>query len=146
MSSEGLRFIIFRLGGERYALSLADVAEVMEPCPAYPIPRTPGCLTGMMSFHGSLVAVMDLTEFLGLKPTIPAEKMLVLDRRFASLALLVERVERIVPAELVLNETDSDNPLVERVICLSDGDARLLAVDLVVARVEEQIEALSHDR
>ncbi len=101
MTEVGRKYLVFTLPGTRYAVDLAEVAEVEEPPALWPIPGAPSCYPGAMNFHGSIVAVMDLSAFLG-RPVAPRlEKVIVLDPAIASLALLVERVESIVPADQV---------------------------------------------
>ena len=60
------KYLIFSLQGSRYAFDLAQVAEVCEPLPTWPVPGAPPCYAGAMNFHGTIVAVMDLAAFLGL--------------------------------------------------------------------------------
>ncbi|HEY3309574.1 MAG TPA: chemotaxis protein CheW [Desulfuromonadaceae bacterium] len=98
------RYLIFTLAGERFALDLAYVAEVDEPLPAWPIPGAPEYYDGAINFHDNIVAVMNLSAFLGLPQSDRHEKLVVLTARVAALAFLVERVERIIPAEQVIKD------------------------------------------
>jgi len=142
----GRKYLIFTLPGHRYAVDLAQVAEVDEPPTLWPIPGAPPSYPGAMNFHGSIVAVMDLTAFVGLPAGRPAEKVIVLAPAIASLALLVERVEQIVPASRVrAGATDQaqDAPFSHHPLHLADGtSALLLDVDELVRAATEAMAAL----
>jgi purine-binding chemotaxis protein CheW len=97
MTGTNRKFLIFTLAGRRYALDLAQVAEVVEQPATWPIPLAPPCYHGAMNFHGTIVAVMNLALFLGLPGEYGTEKTVVLDTRIASLAFSVEDIIRISP-------------------------------------------------
>lgn len=138
-------YLVFTLPGKRYAVDLAQVAEVEEPPTLWPIPGAPPCYPGAMNFHGSIVAVMDLAAFLG-GPVAPRpEKVIVLDPAIASLALLVERVEYIIPASQarpVAMPPETPQRFSSQSLVLADGTAALLLdVPLLVREATEAIAA-----
>ncbi|HEX8960433.1 MAG TPA: chemotaxis protein CheW [Geobacteraceae bacterium] len=137
MSNVSARLLLFTVREDRYALDLQDVAEVLTPPVIFPVPWAPPCVTGAMNFHGSLVTVLDLAGFLGCGTMAPEGNLLVLDRGIANLALWIDRVENIAPADGVLEEDTSNDPLVEKVLIMADGEVRKLAV----ARLLEKVEA-----
>jgi len=70
------QFLVFSTHGERCALRLEDIAEVMESFAAFPIPNAPPCLIGVINFHGSPVPVLDLAAFLyGTPPRGPRHRL-----------------------------------------------------------------------
>ncbi|MHB8056533.1 MAG: chemotaxis protein CheW, partial [Desulfuromonadaceae bacterium] len=83
------KFLIFRMQDSLYALDLAQTAEVADLTQLWPIPLAPPCYSGAMNFHGDIIAVMDLSLFLGLSGGNRPEKMIVLHQSIASLALLL---------------------------------------------------------
>lgn len=95
MNGRQSQFLVFLSHGERFALRLEDIAEVMESFTAFPIPNAPPCLIGVINFHGSAVPVLDLAAFLHGTPPCGSGAILVLDHAIASLALRVDAVERI---------------------------------------------------
>lgn len=137
MSKGTERLLLFTLGEDRYALDLRDVAEVLPPPAIFPVPWASQCLKGAMNFHGSLVAVLDLAAFMNIGALAPDGNVLVLDRGFANLALWVDRVGNIVPADGVLEEDESDDPLVEKVLTMADGEVKRLAVGKLLERIEK---------
>ena len=131
------RLILFNLQGERYALRLGDVAEVMEPPPIYPIPRAPRFLHGIMNLHGNLVSVLDLADFLKGSRRNSQGQLLALDSRIASLALLVESVESVRSEDVVQEERAGDENLVEKILIIADREVVMLSVEKLVDRLEE---------
>jgi chemotaxis-related protein WspB len=55
-------FILFQLGGDRYALDAAQVAEVLPLVQVKKIPRAPAGVAGVFTYHGAPVPVLDLCE------------------------------------------------------------------------------------
>jgi chemotaxis signal transduction protein len=137
--NEGKRFIIFHIQGDRYALPLDKVAVVVEPPPIYPIPRSPECFIGGINFHGGIVALFDLALLIGTDVATTWGKVIVFDRRFGNLALMVESVEAIFNEEVILEEDVADSELLEKVLVMADGSVRLLDVELIVEKLEELI-------
>ena len=135
------RLLVFTLQGSRYALELRDVAEVLEPPVLFPIPRVPLFFPGIMNFHGNLVTVFDLSQFLNNVPRNPHGKVLVLDTRIANLAVWVDMVENIVSTDIVLEEDESSEPLVGKVLIMAYGEVKMLAVEKLLAELEEILSA-----
>jgi purine-binding chemotaxis protein CheW len=135
------RLLVFTLQGSKFALELRDVAEVLEPPLLFPIPRAPLFFPGIMNFHGNLVTVFDLAQFLNSVPRNPHGKVLVLDTRVANLAVWVDMVENIVAMDIVLEEDESSEPLVGKVLIMADGEVKMLAVEKLLAKLEEILSA-----
>lgn len=139
MSGGYRRFIIFSLRGERYALDLREVAEVMEPPLTYPIPRAPDYFAGIINFHGTLVAALDLAMFFGAASSLPGEKILVLDRNIANLAFQVDMVENIISEEVVLEEREGSDAMTASLLAMADGEVKVLAVRHILEKLEANI-------
>ena len=59
--------MLFRAGGERFALPLASVAVVVPPDPPFAhVPRTAPPVLGAMGLRGRVVAVVEMAPLLGL--------------------------------------------------------------------------------
>jgi purine-binding chemotaxis protein CheW len=140
MTSDNKKFLIFKLQGFLYALDLAQVAEVCDPPRMSPIPLAPGCYSGALNFHGDIVAVMNLTVFLGLDGCRPPEKLVVLHQKVAALAFLVDSVVRIVSGDEVSYRTPPDNVPATAKLDLVDGEALLLDLDALVQEAENGIQ------
>lgn len=139
MSEASRKYLIFIVAGRRFAFDLAQVAEVEEPPLTWPIPMAPHCYAGAMNFHGTIVAVMDLSMFLGLPGDHPAEKLIVLDTRIAALAFQVERVMRIVSVDQADVREGADGAFATALLNLPDGEATLLDAAAMAEQAGETI-------
>ena len=139
MSEESRKYLVFQLAGERFAFDLAHIAEVMEPPATWPIPKAPRCYSGAMNFHGTIVAAMDLSMFMGLTGNDGMEKTIVLDTRIASLAFQVERVIRIVSVDSNDILEGPDRPFAVGELTLPDGNALLLDAEAIAEEAGDTI-------
>ncbi len=99
-----LRHVLFRVGGERFALPLESIREVVNPQPPFArVPRAPDSVRGAMNLRGRVVAVVDLAPLVGLPPQPPeGGQVVVLDRERRALGFLIEGVlgvESLEPPE-----------------------------------------------
>ena len=109
-----------------YAFDLSQVAEVIDPPQMWPIPLAPPCYSGVMNFHGDIVAVMNLPFFLGLTECVLPEKIIVLHQDVASLAFLVDTVARIVSEDEISVSPAPDKVFAAATLSLPDDEAILL--------------------
>lgn len=135
MTGENDRLLLFALRDQKHAIPLQDVAEVLPMPSTFPVPWVPSYFQGVMNFHGSLVAVVDLADLLGLGRVSDDGNVLVLAREVGNVALCVDRVESIIPADDVLEEDESSLPLIERVLILPDGQVNKLAVEKLMQTI-----------
>jgi purine-binding chemotaxis protein CheW len=130
------RFLIFTLQGVSYALDLHAVAEVKEPPAIFPIPRAPAYFIGVMNSHGSLVPVLDLALYTQTGAFVPNGKVLVLDNRIATLALWVDGIKTIAPAEMLTDERPGADELTEKILLAGDDEIKLLALETLLKKLE----------
>jgi purine-binding chemotaxis protein CheW len=92
-----LQIIGFRLAGERHAIEITYLREVVAAFRVTPVPRAPHFVLGVSSLRGEVLSVFDLAPRLGLKaaPATPAARLLVLGRERAELGIVVEAVEAV---------------------------------------------------
>ncbi len=88
--------VLFRAGGERFAVPLEAVREVVVPqLPYARVPRAGAAVRGAMNLRGRVVAVVEVAPLVGLTPDALAPSqglVLVLDRDRRGLGLLVASV------------------------------------------------------
>ena len=132
MSDNNRKFLIFTLQSSLYALDLAHIAEVSDPPRLCPIPRAPSCFSGAMNYHGDIVAVMNLSIFLGIPGCNQPGKLIVLHHEVASLAFLVESVVRIIAEAEVSFSPTTENGFAAALLNFSDGKATLLDLEALV--------------
>ena len=133
--ADSLRYVVFLVEGERYALPLAAVREVVvAPELVSRVPRAPSAVTGVINLRGRVVTVVDMGPLLGFaQAATAAPKLLLLDRGRRDLALGVGEVEGIEQLEPVSNEAATG--LVRGVALLGASPVKLLDVESLDARV-----------
>ncbi|MCC6502994.1 MAG: chemotaxis protein CheW [Deltaproteobacteria bacterium] len=102
---EGVRAVVFTLGGERFAIESVYMAEVALSTEIVPVPCTPEFVLGIVRLRGDIISVIDLRKFFELpeKGLSDMTRLLVLsngEMRFGVLADTVEGVEEIRMEEL----------------------------------------------
>ena len=97
------RHVVFRVAGERFALPLAAVREVVVPQPPFArVPRSSEAVRGVMNLRGRVVAVVDLAALVGLaaQPLASgAGHVLILELGKRSLGVLIGGVLGVEPLE-----------------------------------------------
>jgi purine-binding chemotaxis protein CheW len=90
------RHVVFRAGGERFALPLSAVREVVLPQPPFArVPRTGAAVFGAMNLRGRVIALVELAALLDLpreKLAPAAGQVLVLEAERPALGMLVQAV------------------------------------------------------
>ena len=139
MNVSEIKYLLFALAGDLFALELSQLAEVLEPQPLCPLPAVASYYRGAMNFHGVIVAVMDLADFLGLDGAIEAEKFIVLHESIGALAFQAERVIRIVPEDQAELCGENIRPFAKGTIMVPEGEAILLDAGAITNRATEMI-------
>ena len=92
---ESTEVVVVRLGGSRYALPMAAVAEVGRPPGLTRVPGVPAWLAGVANWRGRVLAVLDVRPLLA-APAAAFDRrarLVVLHRNGVSVGLLTEGVE-----------------------------------------------------
>jgi purine-binding chemotaxis protein CheW len=104
-ASPGMPVIIFRLAGERYAIELKYLAEVLPFTRCTPVPGAPSQFLGVINLRGELRGVLDLSQLLALPEGESTKSgfILMLRRSGLGVGLKVDSIEdlhEIRPEEL----------------------------------------------
>lgn len=77
----GWSLLVFRLSGERFALPVADVVEVIEPIPCTCVPQAPPHVRMLVNVRGVITPLIDLRQRLRLPSgsSTVATRFVVLD-------------------------------------------------------------------
>jgi purine-binding chemotaxis protein CheW len=130
-----VRHVLFRAGGERFALPLDSVREVVIPQPPFArVPRTGAAVRGAMNLRGRVVAVVDLAALVGVgEEALSAGRgqVVILDRDRRALGLLVGSVLGVEPLAPGTGETPGE--MVRFVGQVGGGAVTLLDPDAVAA-------------
>lgn len=136
MDMAGSPYLLFDVGGERYALAVCDVERVVLAAEVTPLADAPGTILGLINVGGEVMPVADVRRRLGL----PAREMELSDRFIvtravgAPLVLLVEAVEGVceLPAQPVAAAGRDGRAAVAAAV---GGDGRIVVVRDVGALV-----------
>ena len=131
------RFLLFSAAGEGFAFNLQQVCEVMEPQASFPIPRVPRHFIGLINFHGTLTALVDLGLYLGREVQRAPGKVLVLHAKLASLAIRVDAVNTIIAGEAISERSPGEDPLTAALLETEHGTFRLLRLDALLFGLEQ---------
>jgi chemotaxis signal transduction protein len=105
--------IVLGIGKERYGIDLADVAEVLPPVRATPVPGAAAVFSGVVNVHGEIRPVIDLRRYLGMEigpQTIgnrDSGRLILLRQEGQEMGLQTDSVEQIRwigPADLQSKE------------------------------------------
>ena len=91
-------FLVFMIGGEKYAVEIDRVRETLRPRRVTPVPRAPESITGIISHRGAIISVLDLTGRLGLDQSSSdgAGRIIVVRKGGGFCGLLVDGVGKVV--------------------------------------------------
>jgi purine-binding chemotaxis protein CheW len=108
VASGPVRYVLFRVAGEVFALPLDAIREVVTPQPPFArVPRCSEAVRGAMNLRGRVVAVVDLAPMVGLPPQPlmgSLGQVVILDRDKRALGFLIGgvlRVDRFEPPRRV---------------------------------------------
>jgi purine-binding chemotaxis protein CheW len=102
---EQIELLSFRLGGEQYAVLVADVREVLKVIQPTIVPNTPDYILGVTSLRGTMLPIIDLCKRFGLAPGVNDEKsrIVIVSSVDGEAGLMVDRVTgvlRVLPGEI----------------------------------------------
>ncbi len=101
-----MMFLLFQLGGDRYALEGARVLEALPLVELRQIPQAPAGVAGLFDYHGQPVPAIDLSELTLGKPTREclSTRILLINYpdehgRLHPLGLIVEHATEVIRRE-----------------------------------------------
>ncbi|MGK6322642.1 chemotaxis protein CheW [Sphingomonas sp. DT-51] len=94
------QFVIFHSAGERFAVPLARVKEIIRVPEVVRMPLSPAALLGLANLRGTVLPVLDLRSISGLPAVLvdEASRVVVLDHGHP-VGLMVDRVANVVSVE-----------------------------------------------
>ena len=90
--------IAFRVGEQIFCVDIMAVREIRGWTPATPLPRAPDYVRGVINLRGAVLPIMDLAERLGLPPTEPSVRSVIIVVKVGEriIGLLVDAVSDIL--------------------------------------------------
>jgi purine-binding chemotaxis protein CheW len=140
--SAALRVLVFRLGQERYAIEVREVAETVPLTRCTPVPGSPPQFRGVINLRGEILAVLDLGRLLG-HPTAEEKDVgfvLILSRSGRQIGLKVDDLENV---REIAQEAFSVSKVGKYTKGIATGTLVLLSVDAVLAEVLSKGESIT---
>jgi purine-binding chemotaxis protein CheW len=96
-----LRLLLFRSGGQVFAVDAGAVREVLPAMPSTRIPGAPAAVRGLVNVRGTLVTIVDAAQAIGLGSTPPgsAGMFVLVEQRSRPVGLAVDEVLDLVSVD-----------------------------------------------
>jgi purine-binding chemotaxis protein CheW len=127
------RFIVFRLGGARFAAPLHAVEAVLGDAPLAPVPGAPALVAGVRRLRGRVLPVADLRRVVDRagEPAGGPKTLVCMLGHTMQVGLMVDAVERVLSVALPDRLPAPAAPgLVTQVLRAADGGPLLPVLDL----------------
>ncbi|HEX6591503.1 MAG TPA: chemotaxis protein CheW [Moraxellaceae bacterium] len=95
VADDGLDCLVFACAGERYALPLAEVGEIVDGLLCTAVPGAPAAISGITTLRGEPLLLSRLATWLGLSSAGDEKVALVLQQQALRIGVLVDSVEGI---------------------------------------------------
>jgi len=125
------QYVTFILGEETYAVSVANVREIVKASKITRIPLAPAHIEGVMNLRGEVLPIINLRKLLGLPEHDPSlSKVVVLTRDGKTLGVLVDRTAQVIRStESEQQDTMAESKFVKRVLRTNAGMCLLFDID-----------------
>src|SRR3984885_11273688 len=92
------QLLCVRVGDQEFALSIRAIREIRGWITSTPLPHAPSYIKGMINLRGSVLAIIDLAERLGLRSVPPntTSVVVVIEEGARVIGLLVDAVSDII--------------------------------------------------
>jgi purine-binding chemotaxis protein CheW len=135
-----LELISFAIGGQEYCIDVRSVREIRGWTPATPIPQTPDYILGVINLRGAVMPVLDLRCRLGVGPTEPSPRhvIVVIEHGSRMAGVLVDEVQETfqLPASLLQAPPEmgggAEAPFVDAIIPLEGRMLSRLVIDALL--------------
>jgi purine-binding chemotaxis protein CheW len=105
---EPQQFVVFHLGGEEYALPIAQIQEVIRYTAPRSVASEDAWVIGVISLRGKIVPVGDLAGRLGISATGTEEsKIVIVETGAQTVGLVVDAVDEVLTIEADQLDTTS---------------------------------------
>lgn len=146
---EELKFIVFRLGKEKYGMNLMYVNGIEQDYHIIPVPNAPEGIKGIINLRGAVIPVYSLRERFGMEPDVDdSSKSLLVT--LSSNTLLAYEVDAVLGIEEMASEnvnkmpfvaSNEENLFMEQVLHINQDIVIAINVNKVLS--EEMTEALN---
>lgn len=117
---DGVQYVLFHLGSERYGLPIANVQSIIRYEPPTPVPHAPESVEGVINLRGQVIPVVDLQRRLLAEPTVPGTttRVIVAESTAGLVGLMVDAVSGVVTVA-----PEEVRPAPDAVLCAETAEA-----------------------
>lgn len=92
------QIVVFLINGQRFAIRLSDIEQIIRAVEITPVPNAPGYLCGIIDMHGSVLPVINMHVRIGLpdRPTQVDDRFIIASAANRVVALRVDEVKEII--------------------------------------------------
>jgi len=132
------QFVAYELAGEKYAIKISDVYEIIKMQNITPIHNSKPFLEGIINLRGKIIPVANLHKRFGLANYIPSKKtrIIVVKSRNELIGIVVDKVNQVMkfsdiqpPPEMVAG---IDGSYFEGIGITDEGVVSILNIDRVL--------------
>lgn len=96
LPEEELRFCLFSISGDSYALPVELVSEIILSPKIFPVPSTPSHVLGVINLRGNIVPVVDIRPALSLPHQSVPGQIAIIKHGTMSLGIVVDNVSEVI--------------------------------------------------
>src|SRR3990170_626542 len=97
------QILLCHVGSETFGIDIKHIQEVIPPGPIGRIPKAPAFATGILNYHGRVIAIVELALFFNIEGSAqydsPLAKIVVMEKEGYNLGFRVDKAEEIVKVE-----------------------------------------------
>lgn len=95
--ADDLQFVVFRIGGQEFAVSILQVERILRYETPAALPNSPDFLEGVVPYGGGVVPLVDLRKRLGVDPELKEEtRVMVLRLDDQGVGVVVDLVREVL--------------------------------------------------
>lgn len=101
-ASQRRKYLVFKLGHERFGIALSSVKEVIGLTEITEVPQVPSFFQGLINLRGKIISVIDLRKKMGLEATQYQPKktsIIITEIKSVVLGVIVDDVEEVASYE-----------------------------------------------
>lgn len=147
-----VQLIIFKLGGEEYALHIDQIKEVVLTPNIAKIPQTPDYIQGVANIRGNIIAIVDLEKKFNLSSPDKARTgnyTLVVESDSYKIGILVREVPNtltvseasIDKSSTVLQYSNLDQNCIKGIV--KDGERMIIMVDMIKMMESDELQKVT---
>ena len=133
-ASDAIRILLLDAGGQRFALPLSAVREVLDAALVAPVPLAPPAFAGVLDVRGRLVPVLDIASLLDIAASRSSAQVVLaaLDGDEAEVGFRVDDVAGLSLSQRALPAQPDSLRFISHFVDTSDGAVPLLDIAAVV--------------